>query len=745
MVLLLALPVTVRAQFTYTNINGAITITGYTGSNGVVEVPDWINGYPVRSIGQYALAGGYYAYGNGGYSAVSLTNITLGTNLHNIDFGAFVNNYDLGSMVIPNQVTNIESFAFYQCTGLTNVSIGTNVVSIGNDAFGACASLTNILVPKSVTNIALQAFGQCGNLAAIVVNAQNPVYSSSNGFLFDKQQVTLIEAPGAAAGNFVIPKGVTRIGSWAFMDCTNLGGVTVSNSVTSIDNNAFEGCSGLTNVLIGTNITDIGAYAFTACSGLTSVDIPHGVVRLGVGAFNSCVSLTNISIHSTVTNITSGPLSTPSYGYSNYGGAGGYYYLSTGPRQIALGCPSLTAITVGAQNLYYSSANGIFFNKPQTILIEAPGAIAGNYVVLSTVTNIDGGAFGACTNLTSVIIPKSVTGLGSSAFAGCSGLTNVVIGTNVTSIGDDAFGACSSMTTVTIPASVTNIGYMAFSYCGSLTNVFIGTNVTIIGANAFIYCSSLTSVRIPASVTNIGDSAFAECTSLTNITVDPLNAYYKSFEGVLFNKQKTKLIQVPSGVAGNYTVPDGVTNISYGAFDGCSNLTHVTVGTSVASIGAWEFASCYNLQSVFFKGNAPVITNYFSGGLGGPGQPLNPMPIRRVIVPPIIIGFPYPFYPPIVYYLSGSQGWTNSFLGMTAVPWNFQVQMGGGGLGVRTNRFGFDITGSSNVTIVVEACTNLAKPDWRSVQTNVLYDGVAHFGDAQWTNYPGRYYRFRTE
>jgi hypothetical protein len=80
--------------------------------------------------------------------------------------------------------------------------------------------------------------------------------------------------------------------------------------------------------------------------------------------------------------------------------------------------------------------------------------------------------------------------------------------------------------------------------------------------------------------------------------------------------------------------------------------------------------------------------------------------------------------------------------------WNPQAQTGDGSFGVRTNQFGFNIIGSSNLVIVVEAGTNFASPVWTPVATNTLNtfvgtNGTSYFSDAQWTNYPARFYRLR--
>jgi hypothetical protein len=188
----------------------------------------------------------------------------------------------------------------------------------------------------------------------------------------------------------------------------------------------------------GLPVTSIGDGAFYECGGLTSVTIPNSVTSIGDFAFEFCTSL--------------------------------------------------TAITVDGLNAFYSSVNGVLFNKSQTTLIQCPEGKAGSYTIPNGVTSIGVYAFKSCISLTSVTIPNSVT-----------------------SIGDDAFESCWSLNSVTIPNSVTSIGDHAFEGSG-LTSVTIGTNVTSIGDWAFADCD-LTSVIIPNRVTNIGDSAFWDCTS----------------------------------------------------------------------------------------------------------------------------------------------------------------------------------------------------------------------------------------
>jgi len=146
--------------------------------------------------------------------------------------------------------------------------------------------------------------------------------------------------------------------------------------------------------------------------------------------------------------------------------------------------------------------------------------------------------------------------------------------------------------------TVTIVGYD----CGTNKTVQIpstinGTSVISIGEYAFAQCTSLTTIAIPHSVTSIGHGAFAGCASLNSITVDPANSVYSSVGGVLFDKNKTLLLQCPHGLTGIYTIPNSVRLIVSYAFFG-SRLTSITIPESVKSIGNYAFAQCSSLTSI---------------------------------------------------------------------------------------------------------------------------------------------------
>ena len=163
------------------------------------------------------------------------------------------------SVEIPNSVTSIGQYAFYECGGLTSVTIPDSVTSIGESAFENCSGLTSVTIPNSVTSISIRAFGGCSGLTSVT-----------------------------------IPNSVTTIGGAAFIGCSGLTSFIIPNSVTSIGFEAFWNCTALTSVTIGNSVTSIGDGAFCNCSGLTSVTIPNSVISIGNEAFYNCKNLNSI-------------------------------------------------------------------------------------------------------------------------------------------------------------------------------------------------------------------------------------------------------------------------------------------------------------------------------------------------------------------------------------------------------------------------------------------------------------------
>lgn len=186
----------------------------------------------------------------------------------------------------------------------------------------------------------------------------------------------------------------------------------------------------------------------------------------------------------------------------------------------------------------------------------------------------------------------------------------VVINEGVTSIGNYAFYPLKRPRIEMIPDSIEVIGHTAFWGCDLPDNVVLSNNVKTIGDAAFTY-SDIESITIPASVTSIEHGAFDRCLYLTSIVVLSDDNFYKSNDGVLFNKSGTELVAYPAGKRDtSYTIAHNVEKISYRAFSGCK-LKSIIIPKSVTNIGAFAFYGWDSDQTIYIEGrtSAPLGWN----------------------------------------------------------------------------------------------------------------------------------------
>ncbi len=253
-------------------------------------------------------------------------------------------------------------------------------------------------------------------------------------------------------------------------------------------------------------------------------------------------------------------------------------------------------------------------------ITNCDNSISGDVVIPDTiegfpVTEIGDNAFEYCLNIKRITIPNSLTSIGSHAFYRCTSLESISLPDSLTNIGHGTFVGCRSLTNITIPKNVYDIsmGYLFYG-CTSLESITVDENNKSYTNDEYgaLYNkdktklikypggNSSTSYVISDSVTSIDDYAFRDCTSLESITVDENNQYYSSDEyGVLFNKDKTELIQYPEGNSStSYTIPDSVPELNNFAFENCTKLESVSIPDSVTSIGWWSFYGCTSLESI---------------------------------------------------------------------------------------------------------------------------------------------------
>ena len=586
--------------YTYTldDANRA-TITGYNGSAAALYIPEEIDGHEVVAIGN----------------------------------GAFEDRTDLRTVMIPDSVTRIEVWAFYNCNNLSNVTLSNNLNYMGEYAFGNCKKITKIEIPKSLDSSG-GPFKNCDGLKTVTFEKGTTEISSS---LFEDctgleeidipDTVTVIEN-SAFNGcvnllKIMIPDSVTRIENWAFYNCNNLSTVTLSNNLNymgeyafgnckkitkieipkSLDSSGgpFKNCDGLKTVTFEKGTTEISSSLFEDCTGLEEIDIPDTVTVIENSAFNGCVNLSQITIPDTVTiidkfafydceklvsvNIPDSVTKIYDYAFDD--------------------CSNLSNMTL-SKNLEYMGERA-FGNCTKITKIEIPKSLDSsggpfeNCISLKKVTfekgttKISRSLFAGCNGLEEIYIPDTITVIGNNAFSSCTKLEQVNFSNKLTKIESYGFSDCTSLKKITVPDSINSIGNSIFQNCTSLTEVHLSNALKEISSNTFNGCKKLTTINFPSTLTTIGDSAFYGCESLPEAI---LPSGVEKIESNAFKNCKSLKKAV---------VPDTVSSIGSSAFYGCEALTDITLGSKLKKIDNQTFYGCAALPSIVIPYNVTAI------------------------------------------------------------------------------------------------------------------------------------------
>lgn len=238
--------------------------------------------------------------------------------------------------------------------------------------------------------------------------------------------------------------------------------------------------------------------------------------------------------------------------------------------------------------------------------LSIPSTLDGRTV--TSINVMEGSPFYGCNTLTSIIIPKTITSIGASTFAssGSVSLTNLV----EILVDENNPSYCSKEGVLFSKDMSTLIAYPL----GKKDNSYVIPDyVTSIEDDAFCGCTYLTEIVIPDSVTTIVGTPFDGCDNLVSIQVSENNSMVSSYDGVLFNKDKSKLISYPDKDS-VYTVPNSTIYIEDGAFLGCTDLIEVAVTDNITSIGEYAFAGCTNLTNITISNSvANIRTGAFQG------------------------------------------------------------------------------------------------------------------------------------
>ena len=625
-------------NFVYSISTNEITITGYQGTDTEIFIPEFIDNFPVVSIGEYAF------------------------NLKD----------QIVHITLPNSIREIEKYAFKDCSNLEDLILPNKIESIAQHFISGCPLIKTIIIPKSLQKIRS---GGSNHYPFAGSSIEQVTFEEGTtkiiDYLFYGDVTTLKEVilPGSltSIGNQAfsgcsslnkidIPNSVTTIGSYAFK-LTSLKSVILPNKLQIISNSLFLNCKELTTVTIPNSVTTIDEYAFNGCIKLNNVDLPNEIKIINGYAFENCVSFTKFTLPNKIESIAQ-------------------HFISGCSLIRTIIIPkSLQKIRSGGSNHYPfagSSIEQVTFEEGTTKVIDYMfyGDVTSlkKVILPDSLTSIGRYSFHSCSSLTQINVPDNVESIGSYAFHGCSSLTTInipnkltIINTytfrgcsllaqasipdSVTVLDDYCFEGCISLTRINIPINATKIGvyafsktsiitvtitnkikqisYDAFANCKQLVSVFIPENVTSIGTEAFISCERLKTINIPPGITIIRGSTFRYCYKLNQLflpqSIEIIETYAFAHSGISSINLPEKITKIDSYLFYNCTklseiiIPKNVVKIFDNSFRYCKSLKKVISGELITTIGSYAFDNCNSLTRVDLYSDVTSINkNSFS-------------------------------------------------------------------------------------------------------------------------------------
>ena len=468
-----------------------------------------------------------------------------------LDNGTYVE-----SLTIPESVTadgrtltvnGLAPLSCYTLTRLQSLELPSTVDMLGESVLVRCGNLRSLTVNRNepptlvLDNGALLQFTDIDsvNCELRVPYGSKALYESADGWR-KFQNIVEMNAPTDDSDIIQFADAKVKVICVANWDTDGDGELSKAEaaSVTSLGGvfNRDKDIISFDEFQYFTSVKVIGQNEFMDCNGLTSIILPNSIESIEREAFYNC-RIQEITIPAGVTSIS-------------YAGLYGCF----------------SNIYVEPANQYYTSVDGVLFNKDLTTIMCYP----------------------RLRNEESYTVPSSVTVIGGCAFYS------------------------SSLSTVIIPNGVTRFETGAFRYCRQLKSIEIPETVELIESENFEGCNSLTSVFVPASVTSMAGDVFSGCTSLKEIIVDQNNPEYASVDGILYNKDLTRLCIYPGGRPDEkFEIPESVSTISYSAFIYVSNLQAIVIPKNVTQIGRFSYCSQLKSVTVYWPEPLSISDNVF--------------------------------------------------------------------------------------------------------------------------------------
>lgn len=306
--------------------------------------------------------------------------------------------------------------------GVKSAVIGNGVTTLGTFAFYQCA-MSSISIPASVTKVHFNTFNNSYNLMNFTVDSANPVYSSLDGVLFNKDQTIIVRYPRGRQGEYAIPEGVVIVGDGAFNGCYNVTDVKIPNSVTTLGMAAFFAC-GMAEITIPENVNRIDSLAFIGCQHLkvvTNYAIEPQVIDTNV--FGGVIDISECTLYVPAQSLAAYQTAdvwkdfgnilpiedTPSHEIDRTGTCGDNMALTWTYD------PGTKTLTI--------SGNGTL-NSNYTFGPEAPAEIE-QLIIAEGVTSIGDSAFRNMSTLQTMQLPSSLKTIGAKAFENCIDLSSI--------------------------------------------------------------------------------------------------------------------------------------------------------------------------------------------------------------------------------------------------------------------------------------------------------------------------------
>lgn len=536
---------------------GVATLTGYTGRETSLVLPESLGGYEITAVGQSAFAG----------------------------------NTAIKKVVIPDCYTTIGAHAFENCTRIAYLSLGSGIRDWGyGSTFAGCVNLFEVEFAPGITCIGQAAFKGCTLLDAIYL--PDSVTVVEDAAFEDCELLDIADVYG-------------NIGNSAFRNCSYMSQLTIRNA-GSIGAHAFQGCTSLKDVELPATLTSIGGEAFRGCSKLRAIVIPDSVTSLGYRAFMDCLQLKEATVGGGVqewpTDWGDSSVFNNCPALVNITVRPGVTHL---PEDFVKNCRSLKEVNLPEGLVSLGESMFVGCASLETILLP------------STLETIGNSAFENCALLKEAVLPPSLISIGNEAFR-ATALTEVIIPNSCTDIGFYAFQNCESLKHVTLGEYVSNWieeivrgDNGAFQNCINLETLVIENGVNSIGTYAFRNCPKLQTVEIPSTSVCVGEYAFADCTGLQNVTVYRGEIENNAFENCSALQSLTirKVTAIGDYAFSNCVMlsdlelPRTLLSLGNRAFSGCASLTEVVIPDSTTSFGYYAFGNCEGLKTAYVGNN----------------------------------------------------------------------------------------------------------------------------------------------